>query len=64
MPVKIDTFMTAKELHDISLMRNDYKVLYEALKEISKMVSYSYAPREMQLVADYALRRVKTIGGE
>ena len=58
MPIKIDTFMTAKELHDISLMRNDYKVLYEALEEILKMVGYSYDPHDMQLIAGYALSRV------
>ena len=58
MPVKIDTFMTAKELHDISLMRNDYKVLYETLEEIVKMTDYNYAFSDMRLVAKDALDRV------
>ena len=56
MPVKID--MTAKDWDAINQMEKDYKVLYEALEEILKMVGYSYDPRDMQLIAGYALNRV------
>ena len=56
MPVKID--MSGIEFSAIVQMEKDYKVLYEALEEISKIIDYNYAPREMQLIANYALRRV------
>ena len=56
MPVKID--MSGIEFSAIVQMEKDYKVLYEALEEILKMVGYSYDPRDMQLIAGYALSRV------
>ena len=62
MPVKID--MTAKDWDAINQMEKDYKILYEALEDISKMAALNYVPRKMKLVAEYALDEVKTIGGE
>ena len=56
MPVKID--MSGIEFSAIVQMEKDYKVLYEALEDISKMVGYNYDPGEMQLVANHALDRV------
>ena len=62
MPVKIE--MTAKDWDAIYQMESDYKILYEALEDISKMADYNYETREMRFVANCALDRVKTIGGE
>ena len=56
MPVIFE--ISAKEWDSINQMKKDYKVLYEALEEILKMVGYSYDPRDMQLIAGYALSRV------
>ena len=56
MPVKIE--MTGIEFSAIVQMEKDYKVLYEALEEISKMIDYNYAPGDILFVANYALDRV------
>ena len=56
MPVKID--MTANDWDAINQMEKDYKILYEALEDISKMVALNYAPGDMRFVANCALDRV------
>ena len=56
MPVKIEGLSI--EFSAINQMEKDYKILYEALEDISKMVSFNYAPGDMRFVANYALERV------
>ena len=56
MPVKIE--MSSVEYSAINQMEKDYKILYEALEDISKMAALNNVPREMQMVANCALDRV------
>jgi len=47
-----------KDVNAINQLETDYKILYEALVYISKMLALNYVPIRMQACANRALGRV------